>query len=55
MAGDALEMATVKRALNGFNVVTQGLAFRPGSKSYLTEPLPPRIRKQATRNNIKAL
>ena len=33
MAGDALEMATVKRALTGVDVVTEGSAFRPRSKS----------------------
>jgi putative NADH-flavin reductase len=33
MAGDALEMATVKRALTGVDVVAQSIGVSPGPKS----------------------
>src|SRR4029453_10614727 len=46
MAGDALEMATVKRALTGVNVVTQSLGVSAGPEIILK---PTRFFSKATR------
>src|SRR5262245_29379259 len=52
MAGDALEMATVKRALTGVDVVTQSLGISAGPENILK---PTRLFSKATRVLITAM
>jgi len=52
MAGDALEMATVKRALTGVDVVTQSLGVSPGPEIILK---PTRFFSKATRVLVTAM
>jgi uncharacterized protein YbjT (DUF2867 family) len=52
MAGDALEMATVKRALTGVDVVTQSLGFSAGPEIILK---PTRFFSEATRVLVTAM
>src|SRR4029077_2550724 len=52
MAGDALEMATVKRALTGVDVVAQSLGVSPGPEIILK---PTRFFSRATRVLVTAM
>jgi putative NADH-flavin reductase len=52
MAGDALEMATVKRALTGVDVVTQSLGVSAGPEIILK---PTRFLSKATRVLVTAM
>jgi len=52
MAGDALEMATVKRALTGVDVVTQSLGVSAGPEIILK---PTRLFSKATRLLVTAM
>jgi len=52
MAGDALEMATVKRALTGVDVVTQSLGVSAGPEIILK---PTRLFSKATRVLVTAM
>jgi NAD(P)-dependent dehydrogenase (short-subunit alcohol dehydrogenase family) len=52
MAGNALEMATVKRALNGVDVVTQSLGVSAGPEIILK---PTRLFSKATRVLVTAM
>ena len=52
MCGDALEMATVKRALTGVDVVTQSLGVSPGPEIILK---PTRFFSKATRVLVSAM